>query len=106
MPADPDANSLVDCPTHGKLSYGIVCSHLVGAVGRRFFEIPQSQVEEHPWAWCEECDNVIVETNGNEEQIGKQADWKLICLKCFGGITSRNRLEAYIAEEEDDGLEH
>jgi hypothetical protein len=105
LPVESDANGLVDCATHGRLSYGIVCSHLVGAIGRNFFEIPRGEVEEHPWAWCDECDKVIVETNGDEQQIEKKAGWKLICLQCFAGITSRNHLEAYITEVEGDDQE-
>lgn len=88
----------VQCCTHGRSVYAIICSHLVTAEGLEYLEVQESEVEENPWAWCTACDQVIVESEGNQEEIMKQAAWKLICIKCFESFKVKHRFKSYVIE--------
>jgi hypothetical protein len=99
MNTDTEKSQLVECPTHGRISYGIICSHLIENSDLQFLEIQESETEEHPWAWCTECDDVIVETNGDVEIIKQKANWQLVCIKCYEGFKSKHRFKSYVIEE-------
>ena len=84
----------VDCPTHGRRPYALVCVHLADQHGRRYFAVPQC--EHGPaQAWCEDCESVVEAERGWTDTSDSHADFRLFCPECYAATLRRHVFVSY-----------
>jgi hypothetical protein len=85
-----DLTEPVECETHGTSHATFVCQHLARGEGLEFF-YDDNPDDPRPDAWCGECDEVMMEDDGWNEENEKSAGITLLCASCYDEVRGRNR---------------
>lgn len=80
------------CARHGVQRPSFVCRHLQHGEGLRFHQADALVDAELSFknAWCEACNQVLLEEGGWNDTSEGFAGIMLICEGCFGEISRRN----------------
>ncbi|MBJ6366806.1 DUF6882 domain-containing protein [Snuella sedimenti] len=87
----------VDCGNHGFRRPAFVCKHLNHKEKLGFEEAFDTHKgmdlddEDSFAAWCDECEQVRLETDGWNEESEKFADIKLVCEECYFELKEFNK---------------
>jgi hypothetical protein len=65
---------------------GFACIHVARAIdtgeSAGFFWCDDPEMDR-PWAWCASCEARFVETSSDWKELGRVADFKLLCAECW-----------------------
>lgn len=84
---------MVECGTHGKVRPAFVCCHLVETLqdGLARGLLWSRDEDGNVNAYCDICDQLLEQAGGDwTEELGAQANVKLICEMCFRTIERVN----------------
>ncbi len=90
--------SIIECKTHGKTSYALVCVHLARQKPDdkpvKYYcgeSDPGDNLRvEEECVWCEECDAVLLREGDWNETSEKHANVQVICTSCLEEIKKKN----------------
>ena len=78
---------LVDCDSHGQRPITFVCTHIAHALvegNPSSFLIAPEGPDPYPLAWCDACDEMVVELGGRwTPEASDCAEFKLLCASCY-----------------------
>ena len=86
MTTKPMGEAIVHCDQHGAQGIGLMCVHAAAAIGTGeqpgLFWADESADTARPDAWCQACEQVLLE-HGWREAWFEQAQFKILCQACW-----------------------
>ena len=86
------------CEEHGHRHFGVMCRHVCGGEGIRFFGVKLPA--DHPavcQVWCRECDSVLQKEGGMTNAAERFFDPRLLCMPCLKRVARRNKQVRFAA---------
>ncbi len=93
----------IECTTHGRKEYCIICWHLSEQSGLGFYA-STAEVFAPAQAWCEGCDVVLEEERGWSDRAEEFADLKLLCSACYEETLRRHRFISWSVGSDEELL--
>jgi hypothetical protein len=97
--AQKEKSKFVDCGYHQRRRRAFVCGHLSTGSKNGFeesfdtFENMEFEYEDDDFmAWCNQCEEIRIKSDGWNEESEKCLNMKLICEKCYFEIKETNKM--------------
>ena len=85
-------NSVMECHRHGDQRPAFICKHLQDGHGKGFHqpEDPPTAIWPFQNAWCDECEEILIQEGEWNDRSEAFADILAICAGCFEEVKQRN----------------
>jgi len=89
-------STTIDCPEHGEQQETFVCQHLATSLKTKkvvgYFCSTETSDNPRPDAWCIDCEELVQEKGGWDEESEKFAGITLLCGCCYDNAKKINNV--------------